>query len=90
MAGLFGGGLPTSTIDGWQLKSVTLNFPEKMILLVEPGSDLYGSVYKRADNFIKVEHDAEIRAYGFSYTGKSFIIATTSDVTIYAREDIGQ
>ena len=33
MAGLYGGGLPTYTTDGWQLESVTLNFPEEMILL---------------------------------------------------------
>ena len=30
-----------------------------------------------------------MRAYGFSYTGKSFIIATTSDVAVYAREKVG-
>ena len=90
MAGLYGGGLPISTVDGWQLESVTLNFPEATILLVEPDSELYGSVCDRPDNFIKVEQDACIRAYGFSYTGKSFIIATTSDVTIYAREFVEQ
>ena len=42
MAGLDGGGLPTSTEDGWCLELVTINFLEEMILLVEPGSDLYG------------------------------------------------
>ena len=89
MAGLYGGGLPTFTKDGWQLESVTLNFPEEMILLVEPDSSLYGSIHNHPDNFIKIEQDACIRAYGFSYTGKSFIIATTSDVTTYARENIG-
>lgn len=88
MAGLFGGGLLTSTEDGWQLDSVTLNWPEEMILLVEPDSDLYGSTCNRPDNFTKVEQDATIRAYGFSHTNKSFIIATTSDVAIYSRSKI--
>ena len=88
MAGLFGGGLPTLTIDGWQLESVTLNFPKEMILLVEPDSDLYGSVCDRPDHFTKVEQHAYTRAYGFSYTNKSFVIATTSDVTIYARRNV--
>lgn len=87
MAGLFGGGLLTLTEDGWGLESVTLNFPEEMILLIEPGSSLYGSVCNRPDRFTKIEQDAGIRAYGFSYTNQSFIIATASDVTIYAREN---
>ena len=87
MAGLFGGGLPKLTTDGWQLESVTLDFPEEMILLVEPNSDLYGSICDRPDHFTKVEQHAYIRAYSFSYTNK-FVIATTSDVTIYARKNV--
>jgi len=88
MAGLYGGGLPTYTKDGWQLESVTLNWPEEMILLVEPNSNLYGSICNRADNLTKVEQDSEIRACGFSYTGRSFIVATSSDVAVYTRESI--
>ncbi|AFY56705.1 hypothetical protein Riv7116_4276 [Rivularia sp. PCC 7116] len=87
MAGLLGGGLPVSTDDDWSLESVTVNFPEEMILLVEPGSDLYGMTYNRPDNFTKIEQRETIRAYGFSYTGQSFIIATSSDVTIYNRSN---
>lgn len=86
MAGLYGGGLPLCTEDGWELHSITLNWPEEMIILVEPNSSLYGSICNRPDNFVLVERDASIRAYGFSYTNKSFVIATTSDVTIYGRE----
>ncbi len=37
MAGINGGGLPTSTEDDWCLELVTINFPEEMILLVETG-----------------------------------------------------
>ena len=85
MAGLFGGGLPIITEDDWCLESVTINFPEAMILLVEPGSDLYGMTCNRPDNFTKIEQQATVRAYGFSYTGQSFIVATSSDVTIYNR-----
>ena len=88
MAGLYGGGLPIYTEDGWTLESVTLSWPEEMILLVEPDSDLYGSTYNQADNFTLIEQSASIRAYGFSYTNKSFVIATTSDVAIYSRINI--
>ncbi|MBV6621542.1 MAG: hypothetical protein KI793_01080 [Rivularia sp. (in: Bacteria)] len=87
MAGLLGGGLPVSTDEGWSLESVTVNFPEEMILLVEPGSDLYGLTCNQPDNFTKIEQQATIRAYGFSYTGQSFIIATSSDLTIYNRSN---
>lgn len=85
MAGLNGGGLSTSTEDDWILESITINFPEEMILLVEPGSDLYGMTWNRPDNFTKIVQDANIRAYGFSYTEKTFIIATSSDLIIYNR-----
>lgn len=85
MAGLLGGGLPISTEDDWTLESVTINFPEEMILLLEPGSDLYGMTWNRPDNFTKIDQQATIRAYGFSYTGESFIIATSSDLSIYNR-----
>jgi len=87
MAGLFGGGLPTITADRWQLESVTLKWPDKSILLVHPGSDLFGSLYSRPDEMSKIAEDSTIRAYGFSHTGKSFVIATSSDVTVYARKD---
>lgn len=85
MAGLFGGGLPICTEDDWSLELVTINFPEEMIFLVEPGSDLYGITWNRPDNFTKIEQRETIRAYGFSYTGNTFIIATSSDVIIYNR-----
>lgn len=85
MAGLLGGGLLISTEDDWILESVTINFPEEMILLLEPGSDLYGMTWNRPDNFTKIDQQATIRAYGFSYTGESFIIATSSDLSIYNR-----
>lgn len=87
MAGLFGGGLPTSTEDDWCLESVTINFPEEMIFFVEPGSDLYDMTYNRPDNFTKIEQRENIRAYGFSYTGNTFIIATSSDLIIYNRSN---
>jgi len=85
MAGLFGGGLPVSTEDGWQLECVTLKWPEQMLILLPPSSHLYGSITGESDTMTKIFEDSCVRAYGFSYTGRSFIIATTSDVTAFAR-----
>lgn len=86
MSGLFGGGLPSITEDGWQLECVTLKWPEQMLILLPPSSHLYGSVTGHPDTMTKIFEDSCIRAYGFSYTGRSLIIATTSDVTIFVRE----
>ncbi len=69
MSGLFGGGLPTITEDGWQLECVTLRWPEQMLILLPPDSDFYGSITRHPDRMIKLFEDACIRAYGFSYTG---------------------
>lgn len=85
MMGLFGGGLPTRTKDSWQLESVILKWPERMILLIPPDSYLYGSVCNQADDMTKIAEGSCIRAYGFSYTGQSFIIATTSEIDIFSR-----
>jgi hypothetical protein len=86
MSGLFGGGLPRITEDGWQLECVTLKWPEQMLILLPPNSHLYGSVTGHPDTMTKIFEDSCIRACGFSYTGKSLIIATTSDVTVFLRE----
>jgi hypothetical protein len=85
MSGLFGGGLLRITQDGWQVECVTLRWPEQMLILLSPDSHLYGSITGGSDTITKLFEDSCIRAYGFSYTGKSLIIATTSDVTVFAR-----
>jgi hypothetical protein len=85
MSGLFGGSLPIITEDGWQLECVTLKWPEQMLILLPPSSYLYGPVTGHADSMTKIFEDSCIRAYGFSYTGRSLVIATTSDVTIFVR-----
>ena len=88
MSGLFGGGLPVSTEDGWSLESVTLNWPEQMIILLPPNSFLYGSLSRHKDDMTKVAEDSCVMAYGFSFTGQAFIVATTSEINIFNREII--
>lgn len=85
MAGLHGGGLRTTTEDRWSLEVVTLDWPTREILLFAPGSWLYGSLYSNPDNFSKLASESEFRACGFSHTGRSLVIATASDLTIYSR-----
>ena len=85
ITGMYGGGLPNGTRDMWESVVVTLNWPEQLLLLIHPGSCLYGSRSNHPDHFTKIGYELELRAYGFSPTGKSLIIATSSDVTIYHR-----
>jgi hypothetical protein len=89
ISGLYGGGLPNSTSDGWSLEIASLTWPEQILILVEPGSWLYGGLYDKPDNFWKIYSDFEIRAQGFSSTGRTLVIATSSELIIYARNDIG-
>ncbi len=85
MAGLFGGGLPVITQDHWSVEIVTLHFPIKEILLLEPMSDLYGFLYDKPNTFYKIASETELRACGFSYSGRSLIVATSSEVTVFRR-----
>ncbi len=85
MAGLHGGGLPLTTEDGWSLELVTMDWPHTDVLLLAPGSWLYGSLHGKESSFYKIATDSELRACGFSYTGRSLVVATSSDLVIYAR-----
>jgi len=87
MAGLTGGGLPNVTQDGWMLEIVTLDWPEHDVLLAEPYTTIYDSLYGKPSRFKKIARESELRAYGFSYTGKSLVIATSSEIVVYGREN---
>ncbi|MCP4155164.1 MAG: hypothetical protein GY757_45990, partial [bacterium] len=86
MSGLEGGGLPTGTDDGWQVDRFTLEWPIESLVITPPGSSVFGVLYGKTHEFTKVYEDSAIRAWGFSPTGKTFVLATSSDVTIYGRE----
>lgn len=85
ISGLPGGALAVTTKDGWSLERLTLIWPEESIVLTAPGSWIYETRPDRSSVFTKLAEESEIRACGFSPTGKSVIIATTSDVTMFSR-----
>jgi hypothetical protein len=87
ISGLFGGGLPTSTPDAWHVELVSLDWPVQDIFLVEPRSSLYGARHGLPAIFYKIGSEIELRACGFSYTGNSLIIATSSNLVIFSRND---
>ena len=88
MAGLLGGGLPKSTSDGWSVEVVALAWPMGDILLLEPFSTLYECLRGKPSRFHKIGSESELRAVGFSYSGLSFIVATSSDIAVFSRDAV--
>lgn len=84
-AGLHGGGLPRSSGDGWSAEDFVLDWPHHTLLLVPPGSWAYGDGFGKPANYTKVAVESELRAWGFSPTGRCLILATSSDLTCWYR-----
>lgn len=86
MAGIYGGTLATTTSDGWQAERIALQWPMDTLLLVSPGSWVYGAAFGKKADMTKVFVDSEVRAWGFSNTGRSLVLATSSGVRGYSRQ----
>jgi hypothetical protein len=84
-SGLHGGGLPLTSGDGWTAEDFVLDWPDHTLLLVPPGSWAYGDDIGKPANYTKVAVESELRAWGFSPTGRSLILATSSDLTCWSR-----
>jgi hypothetical protein len=78
---LYGGGLVTQTVDGWSLQKFS-SWPDDTIILLP---HIYRGFFP-IEVATKLRADSEVLAYGFSETGKSFIIAADNHLHIYARE----
>lgn len=85
MSGMHGGGLPQSTHDGWFAESVVADWPRTTLLLVEPGSWILGDAFGKPAAFTKIAVEDEVRAWGFSDTGKSLVLAISSTLTLFGR-----
>ena len=83
LAGLHGGGLPRFTRDGWGVELVAPDWPIMSIILSPPGRTVL--VESHSEGCVKVAEDSEIRACGFSETGRSFVVAMSHTVEIYTR-----
>ena len=79
LAGLIGGGLPNIGPGGWWADAITLDWPDTSLLLGGPG----GWIYDDNTPFVKVGIEREVRAFGFSWSGESLVLATSSDLAIF-------
>lgn len=85
-AGLYGGGLPRTSVDGWTTEDFMLDWPDHTLLLLPPGAWAYGDGFNKPANYTKVAVESELRAWGFSPTGRCLVLATTSDLTCWHRD----
>ncbi len=75
---VYGGSLSQATEDGWRLTGQLSNSSEDKIQLFAPaGAPDEASIFT---GFVP-----EIRVFGFSPTGRSFVIGTGAEVFIFAR-----
>ncbi|MDP9842728.1 hypothetical protein [Streptosporangium lutulentum] len=84
IAGLFGGGLHSTTPDGWSLNVVTPEWPNDRVLL-SAGGDIYKD--PPGEGWWHVFHAdySTFRAAGFSPSGRTLAVATSSDLTLWTR-----
>lgn len=82
LAGLWGGGLPVSTPDGWFVFRVTPSNPDERIVLQAPDANIYNSYRGLTQLDAPI---TEVRAVGFTLGGAALILATSSDLRIWRR-----
>lgn len=85
-ARLAGGGLAVGTDDGWSVERHPFAFPDAEVFIAPPGQSLLWTQQGKEVRLCKLGgFVTELRAYGFSPTGRSFVIATSSDVMMFMR-----
>ncbi|WP_191298699.1 hypothetical protein [Lentzea cavernae] len=82
MAGLMGGGLHTGA-EGWSVDVVSPDWPHERVLL-STGSPYEGAHGETWWHVFHSRHSA-LRAAGFSPSGLTLVVATSSDVTLWTR-----
>ncbi len=85
-SGLHGGGLALTTVDGWSLERDPRSWPDEQLFLSPPGQTMLWQPPGQPMRLTKLaDLLAELRAYGFSPTGRTFIVATAADIRAFAR-----
>lgn len=85
IAGLHGGGLHTSSGDGWTLETVSPAWPHHRVLLSSDGGLPHAGPHGERWWHIFHAYYSEFRAAGFSPSGQTVAVATSSDISLWAR-----
>jgi hypothetical protein len=85
IAGLYGGGLHTTTAGGWRLEVVAPAWPNERVLLSRGSGLPHSGPYGERWWHIFHSNYSELRAVGFSPSGQTLAIATSSDLSLWTR-----
>jgi len=86
MSGIYGGGLACRTADGWSIERHPLAWPDDELILSPPGQSMLWSPPEQPMKLTKLAgFTSEVRAFGFSPTGQSLVVATAADISIFGR-----
>jgi hypothetical protein len=79
LAGLWGGGLPLITHDGWIVERIPVDWPDERIVLRTPDPPW--------DEMVQIHHETlfRVRAAGFSPSGAALVIASSGEFTLITR-----
>lgn len=90
IAGLYGGGLHMTTGDGWILEVVSPDWPHDRVLLSRDGGLPHSGPH--GEKWWHIFHStySELRAVGFSPSGQTLAVATSSDVSLWTRHGGGR
>ncbi|WP_330284416.1 hypothetical protein [Streptomyces sp. NBC_00588] len=88
VAGLFGGSLPAVTDDGWVLEVVAPAWPHHRVLLSREGGSPYAGPHGEGWWHVFHASYSEFRAAGFSPSGQTLAVATSSDLSLWTRRPV--
>jgi hypothetical protein len=84
VCGLFGGGFPLMTLDGWSVELVHHSWPHlASLVLIPPGASLWDPA--KARHCCKLAETEAPLAYGFSHTGQSLVLAHSHTLEMWTR-----
>ncbi|MGC0334075.1 hypothetical protein RKD23_007065 [Streptomyces sp. SAI-170] len=85
MAGIYGGGLHTGASGGWGVEVVSPQWPHHRVLLSHGASMPYREPHGEGWWHIFDADYSTLRAAGFSPSGRTLAVATSSDLTLWTR-----
>ncbi len=84
IAGLFGGGLHSTSGDGWTADVITAEWPNERVILSADGGAHNGEPGGTWWHILHSKYST-LRTAGFSPTGRTLAVATSSDLTLWTR-----
>ncbi|MFF4150790.1 hypothetical protein ACFYZU_11290 [Streptomyces sp. NPDC001651] len=85
IAGLFGGGLHATAEDGWALRVTGPARPHEHVLLSREGGSSHSGPRGERSWHIYHADFSELRTAGFSPSGQTLAVATSSDLVLWTR-----